>query len=242
MNAGQPPLSNARRAFRRWVTRGILLGTGLAAGAALGYFIGVTRHEPDASLGVNQKVPLEAYFSEQSFSEIENTKARLKALGLEFISDVRSRHDQAGAGTTSGPFRRNPAYALDPAGAIEELEWGLEQFRGTEQEMYLTQELLCVLKKQKLEDRWLDVYLTALYSHPADPLIARFTKDAKLMSQARQRQPELTAAFELLDRIRAERPRASASLATLDGLDVSGFAEALPSPDGLNGNRLHGLP
>ena len=214
MNADDRSSNRSRTPSLGPLFRAALLCSCLGLGAASGYMACGRRDGSDSVLQVQQKIPLEAYFSEPSFSEIENTKSRLRALCLEFLTDIRARHDLSASETGLTRFRRNPSYAVDPEGAIQELCAGIAQFKGTEPEMILVQELLCLLKKQQLGSRWLDVYLAALARHPTDPLIMKFAQDAQTISKAQQREGELNEAFELLQRLRPDRSQPGQTLAT----------------------------
>ena len=179
-----------------WV--GLICG-GLGLAAVVGYLLGTAGQKETSMLAVQQRVPFEFYLNEDSFSEIENTKAKLEALAVEFLTDLRLRHD----GSILGPAaseHKNPSYAVQAEKARAELQNGIQQFKGTEQEMSLTQELLLLLKRQKLLDRWMDVYLGALYAHPTDALIGRYAKDAVTIGEAVGRQEDLMNAFDVLRR------------------------------------------
>jgi hypothetical protein len=175
----------------------------LLLSAALGYSLKTHSDNNDSILRLEQQVPFDAYFSEQSFSEIENAKAKLRALGQEFITNVRAQHSLHPSASRQGPFYRNPAYAVHPERAMDELRWGIDQFQGTETESLLVRELLGLLKKQNLGDQWLDLYLDSVYRHPADPLIDLYAKDAAAIADYQQRQDELDDAFEFLHKIPA---------------------------------------
>lgn len=175
----------------------------LAAGAG-GFWLGA-RNQEGVGLAVQQQVPFEFYLAQQSFSEIENTKAQLEALSTQFLTELRCRHDASAAG---GSIQRsgNPAYVVAPLRAIEEIEKGIEEFKGTEPELLLLRELLQLLKKQGLGQRYLDIYLHAVYQHPTHPLAAWAAKDAIRFSAALGRQHEVAEALEWLTRIPLSYP------------------------------------
>jgi hypothetical protein len=112
-------------------------------------------------------------------------------------------------------------YVVQPGRAIDEVQKGIEEFKGTEQEMYLVQELLMLLKRQKFSERWLDVYLATLYEHPTHPLIGRNAKHAIALSDALGRQQELTQAFDFLSRIPSDRPAKEKVQAALQNATVA---------------------
>jgi hypothetical protein len=181
----------------------VLLCGCLGVAGIAGYICGAFRQADYTHLSVQQRVPVDFYLSERSFSEIENARARLEALGSEFLTDVRLRHDASVLGR-GVPFRGNPSYAVQPDGAIEELQKGIAQLKGDGQETPLVRELLTVLNKQKRPDQWLDVFLTYLYEHPTDPLVGKCAKHAAVLSQALGREGELADAFDFVGRIPAK--------------------------------------
>src|SRR5690242_1707540 len=89
----------------------------------------------------------------------------------------------------------------DPERALELLGKAREEFRGTEPEGYLVEEMLIVLKRTGQSQRWLDLYLPFLYEHPTHPLVGRRAKEAVEMSDKVGRQVELADAFDVLRRI-----------------------------------------
>jgi hypothetical protein len=166
--------------------------------AIAGFGLGLARNNSSHLMAVEELVPLDYYLAEQSFSEVENTKARLAALATQFLTELRVRHNATAATpTTEGG---NPLYAVNTGSAIEELRAGIDEFKGTEQEMALVRELLCLLKKEGFTSRWLDTYLRALYVHATHPMLGRCDKDAVAISDALGRQAELAQAFYLLER------------------------------------------
>jgi len=183
-----------------------LLGIWIALSAAVGYMFGSHRQDTGSVLPVQQKIPLEFYLNEHSFSEIENTKSTLEALCQQFLTELQSRHHASALGAAGQPFLGSPLYRVDVPGAIQELEQGIKQFKGTDQELVVVRELLFLLKREALYDRWLDVYLSALYRHPTHALIADRVPEAERISEAAGRQYELANAFEFLRHIPVESP------------------------------------
>jgi hypothetical protein len=182
----------------------------------IGYWFGANRGSSEVYMSAQRKVPFQAFLLGQSFSEIDNTKAKLKALSSEFLSDVEARHHAGPASSFTNLPRHNPLYAVHPEQAVTELEQGIAQFQSNEAEMMVVQELLRLLKREKMGDHWLDVYLAALYRHPADPLIVRYAKEAVAISYDRQRQKELSEALMLVKRVSPELPIAPETLAQLE--------------------------
>jgi hypothetical protein len=216
----EEPLMRPQSARSKLFWRALICGCLGLAGAA-GYRVGMARQSSSWSMGVQQRVPFEFYLTEQSFSEIVNTRARLEALSVQFLTELRARHDASAQGSPVAPHLGNPLYRVQPGRAIDEVQKGIEEFKGTEQEMCLVQELLMLLKKQKFSGRWLDVYLAALYEHPTHPLIGRNAKHAIAISDALGRQQELTQAFDLLRRIPLNYPAKEKVQAALQNANVA---------------------
>ena len=184
----------------RSLTYSVLLA--MTAGA-IGYCI---RGQPrDPAMLLPSEVPfLHAYVAKRSFSEIRNAKADLEELGARYVMAVAIRRQidtrwSAAGGTV-------PDSHVEPhlAGAIEELEQGMQEFRGTGQEFILARELLKALKKSRKYDRWLEVYLDILYEHPTQPLIGCLASDAIVAAKATGSEDVLVAGFEHLTAIPLE--------------------------------------
>ena len=184
----------------RSLTYSVLLA--MTAGA-IGYFI---RGQPrDPAMLLPSEVPfLHAYVAKQSFSEIRNARAALDELGARYVMTVQiSRHmnmrGSAGSNTV-------PDSHVEPhlAGAIEALEQGMQEFRGTGQEFIVARELLKVLKRSRKYDRWLKVYLDILYEYPTQPLIGCLASDAIVAAKATGGEDVLVAGFEHLTAIPLE--------------------------------------
>ena len=84
-----------------------------------------------------------------------------------------------------------------------ELLSALGQFKGTEQEVRVTDELLLQFKQQNCPSRWLDVYLALIYTHPADPAVRRHLREAVGIGQEIGREQDMADAIELLNRVQA---------------------------------------
>ncbi|MBM3834720.1 MAG: hypothetical protein FJ403_15900 [Verrucomicrobia bacterium] len=90
--------------------------------------------------------------------------------------------------------RQNPAEAratfnLDDS--IKELESRIEEFKRTDQEFVLLEELLLVLHRQREYDRWLDTYLSVLYKHPTQSLVRSGAERALEVAKVADREFEL---------------------------------------------------
>ena len=89
---------------------------------------------------------------------------------------------------------------------IEELQQGIAQFKGTEPELLLVQELLWVYKRNHLNERWFDLYLRAGYEHPTASLLGDLAREALGHSQVLGREHELVEAWKQITQIPLEFP------------------------------------
>ena len=85
--------------------------------------------------------------------------------------------------------------------AIKMLDEAIPEFQGTGAELQLLQPLLYALKQERLYDRWLDVYLDALYRHPTDEMLSVLAEEAVVISQAVGRERELTTGLRYVSGI-----------------------------------------
>jgi hypothetical protein len=154
-----------------------------------------------ASLAEAKSVPqLDDLIVHDSFSLIENTKTDLEGLCRRIRLDVEGRlvrQDrlwvQSGA---SGPV---PEAQLDSI--IHDLENGMNEFQGTDEELSLAEDLLRTFKMADQTDRWLEVYLKALYEHPTHPIVDLFAEQAIPMGKAAGREEEVIAGLMHVSRI-----------------------------------------
>jgi hypothetical protein len=198
------PTSSGAAAWKNGaVWSALVMATILLVGAA-GY--GAGARQVPIIMPVQQRVPLEYFVTEDSFSEIENTRAKLNGLASQFLMEVRLRHHASALGARGVSHGPNPAYVSQRARAINEIERGIEEFRGTEPELSLVQEQLYLLKREQQPDRWLDVYLRVLYEHPTASVVRSNLRCAQEISESIGRERELAAAFHFLTRIPGDLP------------------------------------
>jgi len=92
------------------------------------------------------------------------------------------------------------------SGLILALENGIEEFKGTEHELRLIPDLLRALKSNGLFERWLQIYLGTLYTHPTDELVLTFARDAVHMGARTGREDEVMIALQHVCSIPLEFP------------------------------------
>jgi hypothetical protein len=176
----------------------------LAAAAGAGYRAGKSKGYSHAALGFRYVPSIETLLPEQSFSEVRNTRGTLQALASEMLTEVQVQFLIPGTRDQLRTWPAQPKGHPDAARAIAQLGRGVAEFKGTEQEHRFTVELLWRLKHEERYDRWLDVYLKALYQHPTQPFVTRLLKDAAPISLAVGRWDELTAAVYFMEQIPTE--------------------------------------
>jgi hypothetical protein len=169
--------------------------------AIAGYYSGALRQAPASYSSADARLSVDDLYAPQSFSEVENTKALLTALSQQVVTEIQAErlanHAKAALSSRTG----EPVVEPDTLAVIQKFERSVVEFEGTEQELYLVQPFLAVLKTAKLYDRWIDVYLNALYQHPTHAMIGRLAAEALLVSKATGRQGEVLNAFEHVSRI-----------------------------------------
>jgi hypothetical protein len=163
-----------------------------AVTGGVGYYIGVMREPSATHLPKGATVALDYLVSAKSFSEVEHARAVLDALAARYVENVQGL-------ITGQIMSRNPSLGIHKSSserpmvaAIKMLDEVIPEFRGTGVELQLLKPLLYALKQEKLYDRWLDVYLDALYRHPTDEMVSSLAEEGVVISQAVGREGELT--------------------------------------------------
>jgi hypothetical protein len=179
--------------------RSTILLSGLAAIA--GYYSGALRPATASYSSADARLSVDDLYAPQSFSEVENAKALLTALSQQVVTEIQveraADHAKAVLNSRAGNVGVEPHHLE----VIKKFERSLVEFEGTEQKLYLVEPFLAALKTAKLYDRWLEVYLNALYQHPTHAMIGRLAAEALLVSKATGRQGEVLNAFEHVSRI-----------------------------------------
>lgn len=179
------------------IKRGYLL-VAVVAGLGLGFQLG-TRRDLASYLALETVPPLDYYSSQASFSEVENTKASLAGLCQRFRTEVREK--RVADHLSPAGSRVEPGAEVHLDDAIAALERGVNEFAGTTQQIDLAQDLLLALKKSKQFNRWIDVYLTALYKQPTHPVVGSLAKEALNMAGNCGREREVLAGLRHIEEI-----------------------------------------
>lgn len=159
----------------------------------VGYYIGVMREAGDTQMTRGAMAGLDHLASAKSFSEVEQARAVLEALAMQYVENAQSL-------ITREIMSRNANFEIRPSSserpmvaAIKMLDEALPEFQGTGLELRLLQPLLYALKQERLYDRWLDLYLDALYRHPTHEVVSSLSEEAVTISQSVGRERELTS-------------------------------------------------
>jgi hypothetical protein len=172
----------------------------ILVGGGAGYWLRAQRGGEESVLAAGAVPALDSLIAPESFSRIKNARNSLEGLRvrlrLQVASSLLAEHFLVGGRGASG---QRPEPCLE--GAIRDLERGMEEFEGTEQELYCAQDLFPALKTAGRFDRWIEVYLKGLYEHPTHPVVARFAKEAIALGRATGREEEVLAGLRHLSAI-----------------------------------------
>lgn len=213
--------------------RNIALYLTVAIGAAsTGYYLNALRPEMAQILKTDKNLSLDYYYTAQSFSEVENTKAQLQALSTQFLLESRGRRWTAVQKLSCEPGMGDKNYTQYVESSIAELHTAINEFKGTEQELFMVQDLLMLLKKEKRAEQWVQTYLETLYQRPTSAVVIDSAADALHLSKAIGREQEVLDALRHVRTIPfqfdgRERLEAVFLKANTEG-QLAGSPEALP--------------
>jgi hypothetical protein len=213
--------------------RSIALYLIVAIGAAsAGYYLNALRPDMTQILKTDKNLSLDYYYTAQSFSEVENTKAQLQALSTQYLLESRGRRWTAQQKLACEPGVGGKNYTQYVESSIAELQTAIAEFKGTEQELVMVQDLLMLLKKEKRPEQWVQTYLETLYQRPTSTLVIDSAADALNLGKAVGREQEVLDALRHVRTIPfkfdgRERLEAVFLKANLEG-QLAGSTEALP--------------
>jgi len=191
-----------------------LISLVLVSGSA-GYFLRAQRTDGSVVLLARDVVQEEYLVPPDSYSRVENTKNALDAsctrvrLGIQEATVAYDR--LVGEGETSS---RQAAEFLERT--IRDAERAVREFEGTEQQLYVLQELLRLLDRAGHFDAWTQYYLKALYEHPTHTVVARFATEAVRISKLAGQQQQVLDALRRLTALPTEMAGRSEIEAALD--------------------------
>ena len=169
-----------------------------------GYWLRAQRTCEAFGLSADSIPDLDYLIGPESFSRIKNAKNTLQGLCIQLLFQAENRRFAAEhllAGTRTASWQTsNPHWES----AIRDLERGMQEFEGTQQEAEVAQDLFSELKKAGRFDRCVELYLKVLYEHPTHPFVARFAKDAVGVGRLVGREEEVLAGLRHLSAIPLE--------------------------------------
>jgi hypothetical protein len=188
----------------------------------------------DGSLVLSNKdvVQEEYLIRPDSFSRVENTKNSLDALctqvrsGLERAIVDYDRCARSGAAS-------NCQAEVDLA--IREGEFAVHEFEGTEEQLYVVQDLLRLLERAGRLEQWTQVYLKALYQYPTHRVVSDLAAKAVELSAQRGQEKQVIEALDCVARFPVEfagRAEVQAALSSVQHLlaRVEGSSETGGAP------------
>jgi hypothetical protein len=163
-----------------------------------GYWLRAQRTAEVPAIEAGSIPSLDYLIGPESFSKIKNARNGLQGLCMRLGLQVENRRFLAEhllVGRQAGSRQPSESYPND---AIRDLEVGVEEFEGTEQESDCAHDLFLELKRAKRFDRCVEVYLKALYKDPTHPFVARFAKEAIDVGRSAGREEEVLAGLRHL--------------------------------------------
>jgi hypothetical protein len=180
----------------QWIS--IMVVSVSAAGA--GYWLRGHSENSGTFLAAKSVPQLDYVILPDSYSRIENTRLTLQGLCSRLRLEVESRLCEQGR-LRLQPGGSRAAFEAQVNRIVRDLEDGMKEFEGTDQQLYVAEDLLCVLKREKQFDRWVELYLQALYEHPMHPIVARFAAEAVNIGKLAGREEEVVAGLTHLSTI-----------------------------------------
>jgi hypothetical protein len=176
-------------------TLALALTTSLVTGL-IGYSVGRLSEGTSSIYGGNVPIKAEYLTASDSFSEVDQARKGIEALGLRYVDQANRLVFQKGK--THRATTETEGTDGMPSATTVALENAAHEFRGTGSEALITRNLLLALKRDHCPRRWVEVYLDTLYRQPLEPLVAELAREALQMARAAGRTPDLAAALRHL--------------------------------------------
>ena len=171
--------------------------------ASAGYLLRAQKTDGSLVLSVRDVVQEEYLVAPGSYSRVENTLNALGALCTRQrlgIQEATEAYDQlARNGETS---KGQAAVVLERA--IRDAETTTGEFEGTEQQLYVVQDLLGLLERARRFDQWTQLYLKALYERPTHCVVSRLAPKAVGISKLAGQQQQVLDALRYLTALPAD--------------------------------------
>jgi hypothetical protein len=201
----------------------------LAAGGLSGYWL--RAHNPDSSLVLSTKDLLsDEYVSPpDTFSRIKNTRNALDSLTTQAalgITDTLATYD--GLPRTSESDRRKADEVLQRA--IRAGQAAMQEFDGTPQQLVIAPGFLRALRIAGQFNRWVDVYLKTLYTHPTASILCNLAHDAVKIGKLCGQQQQVLEALRYVSACPAEFAGRAEVQAAFTSALASTNGDAPPQP------------
>jgi hypothetical protein len=177
-----------------------------------GYYVRAFREQVVTKLYPGAMPGLEYFVRGQSFSELEEAKTLLQASADRFAKEMRERSGVGESRWRSG----KPANDAENRQLADDFQRHLAVFKGSEHELTLLKEYLWLLCREEQPERFLDLYLPALYAHPTDGLVGLFADRALRTGRSLGRETEVLKAFQFVNSIPLDFEGKHLILAALD--------------------------
>lgn len=170
----------------------------------VGYYAGAMREPTLSFLPKDATVALNYRVTADSFSEVAQARAVLDALADRYVEDAQMMIVRDGMKRPAIHEDQGASTERWLSAAIRMLEEAVVEFEGSSEELQLLPTLLGALKREQRPDRWLDVYLQALYEHPTHQVIGRLAQEALMVGRNVGREAEVTTALRFVTAIPLE--------------------------------------
>jgi hypothetical protein len=160
-----------------------------------GYRVHQTK-EAHASLPAGAVPSIECLAGPESFSRVDNAKNTLEALCLRLRLKAQNELVAIMQEPSASSQRRQ---ALEPL--IRQLEAGMHDFEGTEQELEFAQDLFVAYNCTAQFERWIDLYLMVSYRHPMHPVPLRLAHQALALGRQAGRLQDVLQALRHVNAI-----------------------------------------
>ena len=244
---GPDPVHSAKRS---WGWRHVGLALGVVAAFAAGMVASDLRGLRTAGNLDREVPPVEEFLFWDSFSEVDQTRALLRALCLRSIAEIRVRYLERRGLPAADEAEQRRRVEDGLTAALRETRDQIADFEGTAEEWLLHGELLRLLMRAERHGEWLDAYVDLVQRNPTDGQIEAQEPRAREMARQLGRGAELEPVLEHWAQLpwnrgrhllthgagRSPEPGAAAPLASrgsagpLESDATSGNHEGLPAP------------
>jgi len=178
----------------------------LAFLAGVGVFYFASRVPADESLvsKAETRPELEFFIEPQTFSEIQNAKHLVTGLTKQLVDEIEARLVEDAKITVLTGAMGAASEQRHLLEGIKTLEKEVKEFALTDENYYISRDLLGFLKKAGFWNRWVETYLKIIYEHPTSRLVGDFATEAIAAGKASGREKEIVEAFRHLTSIPRE--------------------------------------